>query len=65
MASALAQSFDKLNEIPTSSGNNVESKRKIQREIMDDCELTWEHIQEVMPLNLIILYTSKSSYNIH
>ena len=31
-------------------GTSLESRQKIQRELMNECELTWEHIQQVRRL---------------
>lgn len=49
MASAHMQSF----QSPTSSAGK-DSRQERRREIMDECEVTWENIQKVMQLNLSI-----------
>lgn len=35
------------NESPTSSANDMKSRQETKRKIMDDCEITWQHIQDV------------------
>ena len=50
MASAHMQSF----QSPTSSAGIKDSRQERRREIMDECEVTWENIQKVMQLNLSI-----------
>ena len=38
------------NESPTSSANDMKSRQETQRKIIDDCVVTWQHIQDVRHL---------------
>jgi hypothetical protein len=52
MASALVQSSD---ENPTSSViDGVDSRRKTEQDLKEECEETWRHIQDVMQLIFLL-----------
>ena len=54
MASALVQSSD---ESPTSSVyiDGVDSRRKTEQDLKEECEEIWRHIQDVMQLIFLLL----------